>query len=44
MSAVGQPERKTQTRVVKFFADHLGYESGGNWEYRDGNSNVETKY
>lgn len=42
MSVVGQVERKTQNRVVDLFQDQLGYEYGGNWEYRDGNSHVET--
>lgn len=41
MSDVGQIERKTQDRVVKLFAEQLGYEYGGNWEYRQGNSNIE---
>lgn len=41
MSNVGQVERKTQDRVIKFFRDRLGYEYLGNWEYRDGNANVE---
>ena len=42
MSDVGQIERKTQNRVVKLFSEQLGYECLGNWEYREGNSNVET--
>ena len=41
MSDVGQIERKAQDRVVKLFRDQLGYENLGNWEYREGNSNVE---
>lgn len=41
MSDVGQIERKTQDRVVKLFTEQLGYEYGGNWEYRQGNSNIE---
>ncbi|MDA4828357.1 MULTISPECIES: type I restriction endonuclease subunit R [Kocuria] len=41
MSDVGQIERKTQNRVVKLFTEQLGYEYGGNWEYRQGNSNIE---
>ena len=41
MSDVGQIERKTQNRVVKLFTKQLGYEYGGNWEYRQGNSNIE---
>lgn len=42
MSTVGQIERSTQNRVVKLFREELGYEYGGNWEYRDGNSHIET--
>jgi type I restriction enzyme R subunit len=42
MSNVGQKERKTQSRVVKFFKEQLGYDYLGDWEYRDGNSNIET--
>ncbi|MGW0019929.1 type I restriction endonuclease subunit R [Rhodococcus sp. NPDC003382] len=41
MSDVGQIERKAQDRVVALFRDQLSYEYLGNWEYRDGNSNVE---
>ncbi|TMO23030.1 HsdR family type I site-specific deoxyribonuclease [Pseudoalteromonas sp. S4741] len=41
MSNVGQLERKTQNRVVKFFKDQLNYGYLGNWEYREGNSNIE---
>ena len=44
MSDVGQVERKAQNRVVKLFQDALGYECLGNWEYREGNSNVEPEY
>lgn len=42
MSDVGQIERKTQERIVKLFHEHLGYEYLGNWEYREGNANIET--
>ncbi|MBB0990776.1 HsdR family type I site-specific deoxyribonuclease, partial [Dietzia sp. SLG510A3-30A2] len=42
MSDVGQIERKAQNRVVALFRDQLGYEYLGNWEYREGNANVET--
>ncbi|WP_462216223.1 type I restriction endonuclease subunit R [Mycobacteroides abscessus] len=42
MSDVGQVERKAQKRVVALFRDQLGYEYGGNWAHREGNSNVET--
>jgi len=41
MTDVGQIERNTQNRVVKLFADRLGYEYLGDWLGRDGNSNVE---
>jgi type I restriction enzyme R subunit len=41
LSNVGQIERKAQDRVVKLVQDDLGYEYLGNWEYREGNSNVE---
>ena len=43
MSKVGQVERATQNRVVKLFDDTLGYTYLGNWEKRQGNSNVEDK-
>lgn len=41
MSDVGQIERRAQERVVKLFRDQLSYEYLGNWEYREGNSNIE---
>lgn len=41
MSNVGQIERNAQNRVVALFRDRLGYEYLGNWEGREGNSNVE---
>ncbi len=34
-------ERQTQNRVVQLFKEELGYTYLGNWEERDGNSNVE---
>lgn len=40
MSTVGQIERKTQDRVVKFFQEGLGYEYGGNLEALE-NSNID---
>ena len=43
MSDVGQLERKTQDRVVELFREQLGYDYLGNWEDRDGNSNVEVE-
>ncbi|WP_019345315.1 type I restriction endonuclease subunit R [Mycolicibacterium conceptionense] len=42
MSDVGQPERRTQNRVVALFRDQLGYEYLGNWGHREHNTNVET--
>jgi type I restriction enzyme R subunit len=41
---VGQLERKTQNRIVALFRDRLGYDYRGNWEDRDGNSNIEEEY
>lgn len=40
MSPVGQPERRTQDRVIELFRSSLGFEYLGNWENRQ-NSNVE---
>lgn len=41
MTSVGQREILTQKHVLQFFQDELDYRYLGNWEYRDGNSNVE---
>lgn len=41
MSRVGQIERTTQNRVVKFFKDQLDYDYLGNWEKRENNRNIE---
>jgi type I restriction enzyme, R subunit len=41
MSKVGQIERATQNRIVKLFQEQLGFEYLGNWEDREGNSNIE---
>jgi len=41
MNEVGQIERATQNRVVKLFQKQLGYSYLGNWEDREGNSNIE---
>ena len=42
MTEVGQRERNTQERVLRFFTDKLGYQYLGNWRHRD-NSNIETE-
>jgi len=44
MSTVGQLERKTQDRVVSLFRETLKYDHLGNWEEREGNSNIEDAY
>ena len=41
MSKVGQLERATQKRVVKLMQKQLHYRYLGNWEDREGNSNIE---
>jgi len=41
MSEIGQSERTTQNRIIQLFRDELDYTYLGNWEYRDGNSNIE---
>ena len=40
MTEVGQRERNTQERVLRFFTEKLGYQYLGNWRHRD-NSNIE---
>jgi len=41
---VGQLERKTQNRLVALFRNRLKYDYLGNWEEREGNSNIEQEY
>lgn len=41
MSNVGDIERATQNRVVQLFQKQLDYAYLGNWEERQGNSNIE---
>ena len=41
MSNVGQVERETQNRLVHFFQQQLGYRYLGDWQHREGNSNIE---
>jgi len=43
VSNVGQIERMAQNRVVGLLRDRNGYHYLGNWEYRDGNSNIEVE-
>jgi type I restriction enzyme R subunit len=43
MSNVGQIERKAQDHVVALLRDRLDYDYLGKWEYREGNSNIETE-
>jgi type I restriction enzyme R subunit len=41
MSEIGEKERRTQRRVVRLFADELGYEYLGNLEDRDNRNVIE---
>lgn len=41
MTPVGEIERRTQDRVIDFFQEVLGYRYLGNWQDREGNSNIE---
>jgi len=43
MSNVGQRERITQDRLVKFFQQELDYRYLGNWQDRENNRNVEVE-
>jgi type I restriction enzyme R subunit len=44
VSNVGQRERATQDRVVKFFQDQLNYDYLGDWQDRENNRNIEPEY
>lgn len=44
MINIGQTERVTQDRIVRFFRDELKYVYLGNWQYDRTNSNIETEY
>lgn len=44
LPTVGQLERNTQNRMVSLLQERLGYEYLGNWEEREGNSNIEVEY
>jgi type I restriction enzyme R subunit len=44
LPTVGQLERNTHNRVVSLLQERLGYEYLGNWEEREGNSNIEVEY
>ena len=41
MISVGEREHRTQERILVHFRDALGYRYLGNWEHREGNSNIE---
>ena len=43
MSNIGDKEIVTQNRVIKLFQKELGYEYLGNFEDREGNSNIEVE-
>ena len=38
---IGKKERITQDRVIQLFGDELGYRYLGDWQDREGNSNIE---
>ena len=41
MSDIGKSERITQNRIIALFRDELEYRYLGDWQDRDGNSNIE---
>jgi type I restriction enzyme R subunit len=41
MSTIGTLERTTQARVIKLFTAELDYTFLGDWQHREGNSNIE---
>ncbi len=41
MSSVGQREKETQGRVIKFFTEELKYKYLGDWTKRENNRNIE---
>jgi type I restriction enzyme, R subunit len=41
MGNIGKPERETQQRVIRLFRDGPGYDYLGDWDEREGNSNLE---
>ena len=43
-TTIGAKERVTQNRLIELFKRVLKYTYLGNWEYREGNSNVEEEY
>lgn len=43
MSKITDVERISQNRIVKLFQEELDYTYLGNWEEREGNSNIEEK-
>lgn len=43
-TTIGAKERTTQNRLIEFFKRVLKYNYLGNWEKREGNSNIEEEY
>ena len=43
MDNISKPERNTQNRIIALFRDELRYTYLGDWEDRDGNSNIEDR-
>ena len=41
ISTVGQRERRTQDKVIRYFVDQLGYRYLGDWQDREGNINLQ---
>ncbi len=44
MSQIGEVERRTQNKVIRYFQEALGYDYLGNWQDRPENSNIEEAY
>ncbi len=43
MDEIGKPERETQRRLIKPFREELGYKYLGDWNDREGNSNIDER-
>jgi type I restriction enzyme R subunit len=44
MTSLNARERATQNRIIQLFKNSLGYAYLGNWEEREGNSNIEEEH